>query len=67
MLVVEDTSTTGSAVLTACDAIAEFGCEIVAASLLLDRGGQLDAVLEARGIAYRPVLGAPDLGYAFGS
>jgi hypothetical protein len=24
-------------------------------------------VLEARGVAYRPVLVAPDLGYAFGS
>ena len=67
VLVVEDTSTTGTAVLTAVDAISEFGCEIVAVSLLLDRGGQLDATLEARGIVYRPVLLAPDLGYAFGS
>ena len=29
----------------------EFGCEIVAASLLLDRGGQLGAALEPRGVA----------------
>jgi orotate phosphoribosyltransferase len=67
VLVVEDTSTTGAAVLTAVDAITEFGCEIVAASLLLDRGGQLGPALEARGVLYRPVLVAPDLGYAFGS
>jgi orotate phosphoribosyltransferase len=67
VLVVEDTSTTGSAVLTAVDAISEFGCEIVAASLLLDRGGRLGDVLEARGVLYRPVLVAPDLGYEFGS
>ena len=53
--------------LTAVDAISEFGCEIVAASLLLDRGGQLGDVLEARGVLYRPVLVAPDLGYEFGS
>ena len=67
VLVVEDTSTTGAAVLTAVDAISEFGCTIVAASLLLDRGGQLGDALAARGVLYRPVLGAPDLGYEFGS
>ena len=67
VLVVEDTSTTGAAVLTAVDAITEFGCEIVAASLLLDRGGEVGAALEARGIPYRPVLLGPDLGYPFGS
>ncbi len=67
VLIVEDTSTTGSAVLTAVDAVSEFGCEIVAASLLLDRGGQLGETLAARGVLYRPVLTAPDLGYAFGS
>ena len=57
----------GSACSTRVDAILEFGCEIVAASLLLDRGGELGAALEARGIPYFPVLGAPDFGYEFGS
>jgi orotate phosphoribosyltransferase len=66
VLVVEDTSTTGSAVLTAIDAITEFGAQVVGVSLLLDRGG-LASAMEARGVVYRPVLGAPDLGYEYGS
>jgi orotate phosphoribosyltransferase len=67
VLVVEDTATSGGSLLDSVDAIVEFGCEIVAASLLLDRGGELGPKLEARGIPYRPVLVGPDLGYAFGS
>lgn len=67
VLVVEDTATTGASLLQSVDAIQEFGCEIVAASLLLDRGGILGAELESRGIPYFPVLTAPDLGYEFGS
>jgi orotate phosphoribosyltransferase len=67
VLVVEDTSTTGAALLTAVDAVAEFGARVVGASLLLDRGGNLAPEMERRGVPYRPVLGAPDLGYEFGS
>jgi orotate phosphoribosyltransferase len=67
VLVVEDTATTGASLLKAVDAICEFGCEIVAASLLLDRGGELAAVLADRGVRYVPVLESPQLGYPFGS
>ena len=67
VLVVEDTATTGASLLDALDAVTEFGCEVVAASLLLDRGGELGPELERRGIPYAPVLAAPDLGYEFGS
>jgi orotate phosphoribosyltransferase len=67
VLVVEDTATTGASLLKAVDAIGEFGCEIVAASLLLDRGGELGPVLAERGIRYVPVLESPELGYPFGS
>jgi orotate phosphoribosyltransferase len=67
VLVVEDTATSGGSLLDSVDAITEFGCAIVAASLLLDRGGELGPALVARGIPYRPVLVAPDLGYEFGS
>ena len=38
-----------------------------AVSLLLDRGGALGGKLADRGIPYVPVLGAPDVGYEFGS
>lgn len=67
VVVVEDTATTGASLLDSVDAISELGCEIVAASLLLDRGGELGAQLERRGVAYAPVLTAPDLGYDFGT
>jgi orotate phosphoribosyltransferase len=67
VLVVEDTATTGASLLAAVDAIVEFGAKVVAASLLLDRGGRLGPELEARGVPYVPVLVSPDLGYPFGS
>jgi orotate phosphoribosyltransferase len=67
VLVVEDTATTGASLLKAVDAIGAFGCEIVAASLLLDRGGEVGPVLAARGVRYVPVLESPQLGYPFGS
>lgn len=69
VVVVEDTATTGASLLRALDALSDpgLGCEVVAASLLLDRGGELEAELDRRGVLYAPVLGAPDLGYAYGS
>ena len=67
VLIVEDTATTGGALLESLPAVEELGCSIVAISLLLDRGGELAPKLEARKIRYVPVLGAPDLGYEFGS
>ena len=67
VLVVEDTATSGGSLLDALAPLDEMGCPIVAVSLMLDRGGVLAAKLADRGIAYAPVLGAPDLGYEFGS
>ena len=67
VLVVEDTATSGGSLLEALPAVQEMGCPIVAVSLLLDRGGQLAAELAELGITYCPVLGAPDVGYDFGS
>jgi orotate phosphoribosyltransferase len=67
VLVVEDTATTGKALFEALPAVEEMGCPIVAVSLLLDRGGQLGPRLDEHGTRYVPVLGAPDVGYEFGS
>ena len=67
ILVVDDAVTTGGSTLTAIDAIVEFGGEIVAAACLLDRGGELGPALEQRRIPFFPVLGAPDLGFDYGS
>jgi orotate phosphoribosyltransferase len=67
VLIVEDTATSGGSLLEALPAVEELGCPVVAVSLLLDRGGELGAKLAARGITYCPVLGAPDVGFAYGS
>lgn len=67
VLIVEDTATTGKALFEALPAVQEMGCPIVAVSLLLDRGGELGGRLAEAAITYVPVLGAPDVGYEFGS
>jgi orotate phosphoribosyltransferase len=67
VVVVEDTATSGGSLLDALPAITEMDCAIVAVSLLLDRGGELGPKLAPTGIAYCPALGAPDVGYEFGS
>ena len=67
VIVVEDTVTSGGSLLDALAPLEDLGCPIVAVSLMLDRGGQLGARLAERGLSYAPVLGAPDLGYDFGS
>jgi orotate phosphoribosyltransferase len=67
VLVVEDTATTGASLLQAVDAIVAFGATVVAASLLLDRGGHVGGELARRGVTYLPVLESPQLGYPFGS
>ena len=67
VVVVEDTATSGGSLLEALPAVTELDCPIVAVSLMLDRGGELGAKLAPRGVTYCPVLGAPDVGYEFGS
>lgn len=67
VLIVEDTATTGKALFEALPAVQEMDCRIVAVSLLLDRGGELGGRLAGVGITYVPVLGAPDVGYEYGS
>lgn len=67
VLVVDDAVTTGGSTLAAVEAIRDYGGEILAAACLLDRGGELRARLDALDIPFFPVLGAPDLGFTFGS
>jgi len=67
VLVVDDTVTTGASLLRAVEAVRELGCPIVAATCLVDRNGMVGGALAEQGVAFHPVLGAPDLGYAFGS
>lgn len=62
MLVVEDTSTTGSSVLTAVRAVRDAGAEVVGVATVVDRATGAREVIEAEGVPYRALLGLSDLG-----
>ena len=67
VLVVEDTTTRGTSLMEAVDQIVEYGAEPVLMSVVVDRGGTCAAMAEERGIAYRPLLTAPDIGFDYGT
>ncbi len=60
VLAVEDTSTTGSSVLTAVDALLAEGAVIVGVSVIVDRGAR--ATVEERGYEYTAAYSLADLG-----
>ena len=60
VLAVEDTSTTGSSVMAAVDALREAGAEVVGVAVIVDRGAG-DAVRDA-GLEYRAAYSLADLG-----
>ncbi|HEX6501330.1 MAG TPA: orotate phosphoribosyltransferase [Micromonosporaceae bacterium] len=60
VVAVEDTSTTGSSVLTAVDALREAGAEVVGVAVIVDRGA--GAAVEAAGLEYRSAFSLVDLG-----
>lgn len=60
VLAVEDTSTTGSSVLAAVDALHEAGATVVGVAVIVDRGAG-DAV-RAAGLDYRAAYSLADLG-----
>ena len=67
VLVTEDTTTRGTSLIEAVDQIEAFGAEPVFMSVIVDRGGTCAGMAEERGIDYRPLLVAPDLGYDYGT
>jgi len=62
VLVVEDTSTTGSSVLTAVRAVREAGATVVGVATIVDRATGAQEAIEAEGVPYRALLGLADLG-----
>jgi orotate phosphoribosyltransferase len=60
VLALEDTSTTGNSVLTAVDALAEAGAEVVGVAVVIDRGAR--AAVERRGLPYLAAYELSDLG-----
>jgi len=67
VVIVEDTVTRGASPMEAVDVVRQFGAEVVLITVIVDRGGTCAAMAEQAGIAYVPMLTAPDLGYDFGS
>ncbi|MFN2518737.1 MAG: orotate phosphoribosyltransferase [Jatrophihabitantaceae bacterium] len=60
VLAVEDTSTTGSSVLTAVDALRAAGADVVGVAVVVDRGAR--GSVEAAGLPYRSVFDLADIG-----
>jgi orotate phosphoribosyltransferase len=60
VLAVEDTSTTGSSVLTAVEALQEAGAEVVGVAVIVDRGA--GEAVRAAGLPYRAAYTLADLG-----
>ena len=67
VVIVEDTVTRGTSLFEAVDTVRKFGAEPVLITVIVDRGGTCAQMAADAGIAYIPMLGAPDLGYDFGS
>jgi len=59
VLVVEDTSTTGSSVLNAVDAVKGAGAEVVGVAVIVDRGA--GEAVRAAGLGYRAAYSITDL------
>ncbi|HSL74781.1 MAG TPA: hypothetical protein VK853_09940 [Ilumatobacteraceae bacterium] len=67
VLVTEDTTTRGTSLIEAADEIAAYGASPTWMSVIVDRGGTCAALAAERGIDYRPLLTAPDLGFGYGT
>lgn len=60
VLAVEDTSTTGSSVLTAVEALRKVGADVVGVAVIVDRGA--GEAVRAAGLPYRSAYTLADLG-----
>jgi orotate phosphoribosyltransferase len=67
VLVTEDTTTRGTSLIEAAEQIDAYGAVPVWMTVLVDRGGTCAAMAAERGIDYRPLLTAPDLGFGYGT
>jgi orotate phosphoribosyltransferase len=65
VVVTEDTVTRGTSLLEAVHAVRDAGAEVVLAVAVVDRGGAAESLLRGEGVAFRALLGAPDLGFDY--
>ena len=61
----DDAITRGAAFIEAAAAVRAAGAVPVIAIPVVDRGGTAEAVVGAEGIAFRPLVTAPDLGFPY--
>lgn len=66
-IVTEDTTTRGTSLMEAVDAVRAFGAVPVLVTVIVDRGGTCAAMCEDAGVAYLPLLTAPHLGFPYGT
>ena len=67
VLVTEDTTTRGTSLIEAAEQIIAYGARPMWMTVIVDRGGTCAAMADERGIDYRPLLTAPDLGRKYGT
>jgi len=65
VVITEDAVTRGTSLFEAVDVVQAFGAEPVLIMPLFDRGGTCAAMAEQAGIAYVPLVTAPDIGFDF--
>ncbi len=65
VVVTEDTVSRGTSLLEAVNVVRACGAEVVLALAVVDRGGTAEDLLGAEGVAFRALLGAPELGFDY--
>jgi orotate phosphoribosyltransferase len=65
VVITEDTVTRGTSLLEAAAVVREFGAEVVLLLAVVDRGGTVEAMASAEGIAFAALFSAPDLGFSY--
>jgi orotate phosphoribosyltransferase len=63
--ITEDAVTRGVSMLEAADVVGELGAVPICLVPVVDRGGTCQAMAAERGLAYLPLVTAPDLGFAY--
>ena len=67
VVITEDTVTRGTSIFEAVEVVRAFGAVPVLITVIVDRGGTCAEMANEAGIAYAPLLTAPDLGFEYGS
>ena len=67
VIITEDTVTRGTSLFEAVEVVKACGAEPIFITVIVDRGGTCSAMAAEAGIAYQPMLTAPDLGFDFNS